>query len=273
MTELTTYQAPTPAGLPVMQGDAVDLEAWARKLAAANRIGTALACTSFVPKHFQGNPDDATAAIIRGAELGFSPTQALEMFYVVHGRAGMYARTMVAIAMRLGHKIEDHEVTATSVTVRAKRKGEKDWQYFTWDIERASQAGYLTNPKYKSNPIEMFRAKGQAEAVRTIAPDALTGLGIYSVEEIELDDLGEKQVPAPVAAALEPAADAITEQEWAELHAEATAAGIAKPAAFIQGILGRRLPSWQAIKASEIPAIREAIAEYAATAPTITEEA
>jgi hypothetical protein len=64
-----------------------------------------------------------------------------------------------------------------------------------WTIARAQKAGYTSNKKYQSNPIEMLTAKCQAELCRVIAPDVLTGIAATSVEEVELDDLGE-QVPA-----------------------------------------------------------------------------
>ena len=266
MSEIVKAEAHAPATIPTtLQADAVDLHKWAADLNAAKAIGNALAATAFVPAHFQGKPDDAAAAIMAGAGLGLTPSQALEMFYVVHGRAGMYARNMGAIAMRAGHQIEDVETTDTAVTVRAKRKGSKMWRSFTWTMDRAKQAGYTSNKKYQSNPIEMLRAKCWAEAVRTIAPDALAGMGVYSVEEIELEDLGER--PAPPAAptvSTEPDAAAITEAQWRDLLAAGAERGLspAEVGNLAASTVGRPLTGWQAITTDDLDGITAAINAY-----------
>lgn len=222
----------------------VQLQEWAAELSAAHALGTALCKTAFVPKDFQGNPEAAAAAILAGKSLGLDPMNALSNIFVVHGRPALYARTMVALVMAQGHEVIRTEASDTAVTVKARRKGQKEWQEFTWTIKRAQTAGYLTNAKYKTNPVEMLYAKAAAEACRVIAPDVLTGVAAYSVEEVELDDMGERPtitassrlvqaaeaqeapVAAPVTAAdrfrtVEPAqGDEVADTETGELHAE-----------------------------------------------------
>jgi hypothetical protein len=119
---------------------------------------------------------------------------ALANIFVVQGKPALYARTMVALVLRAGHEVVRTGADDTSVTVAARRKGQSEWSEFTWTIERAKKAGYTSNKKYESDPIAMLTAKAQAEACRTIAPDVLTGLA-YSVEEVELEDLGERPAP------------------------------------------------------------------------------
>jgi hypothetical protein len=113
---------------------------------------------------------------------------------------------MVSLVLGAGHEVRRTAATNDSVTVAARRKGDDDWQEFTWTIQRAEQAGYLKNAKYKSDPIAMLTAKAQAEACRTVAPDVLTGVAAWSREEIELEDMGErpsppKTTPSPALAA------------------------------------------------------------------------
>lgn len=197
MTELATRntgQLDTSAG-NILAGPAsgtIKLAEWAQELTAAHQLGTALCGTEFVPAGFRGKPEAAAAAILAGKSLGLDPMNALSNIFVVQGRPALYARTMAALVMNAGHEIIRTAASPDSVTVSARRKGHKEWTEFTWTMDRAKQAGYLSNKKYTSDPIAMLTAKAQAEACRTIAPDVLTGVAAVSVEEVELEDMGER---------------------------------------------------------------------------------
>lgn len=201
MNDLQKYQAPAAPAL-FSTAATIQLTEWAAELAAAHQIATALCQTEFVPANFRGKPEASAAAILTGKSLGIDPLNALSNIFVVQGRPAMYARTMHAIVLRAGHEVVRTAATNESVTFAARRKGSEQWQQFTWDIERAKQAGYLSNKKYTSDPIAMLTAKALAEACRIIAPDVLTGVAAYSVEEVELEDLGES--PTPPAATEKP---------------------------------------------------------------------
>lgn len=184
--------------LPVTAGT-IQLAEWAGELQSAIQLGTALCGTEFVPAGFRGKPEAAAAAILAGKSLGLDPMNALSNIFVVHGRPALYARTMVALVMAQGHEVVRTEATPQRVTVSARRKGQQQWQDFTWTIDRAKTAGYTGNKKYDTDPIAMLTAKAQAEACRTVAPDVLAGMP-YSAEEVELEDMGEqpaKASPAP----------------------------------------------------------------------------
>lgn len=220
----------------------VDLIAWAQELEAAHRIGTALANTEFAPASFRGNPDAVAAAILAGKSLGLDPMNALQNIFVVKGRPAMYARTMVALVLNAGHDVRRGEATNESVTVHARRKGQAEWSEFTWTIDRAKKAGYLSNQKYSTDPIAMLTAKAQAEACRTIAPDVLTGISATSVEEVELEDMGEQTVTSSVRQAMAntapaPAAPAPTKQRQSSVaRAQAAAAPAAAEPVHEEGI-------------------------------------
>jgi len=162
------------------------LAAWALAARDAHALAQAVVKTAFVPATFQGKPDDATVAIMKGAALGLDPIAALEAIYVVKGKPALYGRAMVAVLLAAGHELWTAESSATSVTVKGRRRGSENVESSTWTMERAQLAGYTSNPKYKSNPEEMLYAKASAEVARRIAPDALMGLS-YNVEELELD--------------------------------------------------------------------------------------
>lgn len=175
------------------------LVAWAQAAVAAHSLATSLASTTFVPKHFQGKPDDATAAIILGDELGLSPLSALRSIHVISGTPGLYARTMAALVLSHGHEIWTEEETEQKVTVAGRRRGSEHVERVTWTIARATKAGYTSNAKYRTDPIAMLYARASGDVARRIAPDVLAGVP-YSIEEIEL-----AEVPT-VAVVREPAA-------------------------------------------------------------------
>lgn len=169
----------------------VSLMEWAQELTAAHQLGTALCSTEFVPQSFRGKPEAAAAAILAGKSLGLDPMNALANIFVVSGRPSMYARTMAALVMQAGHTIRRIEATDQRVIYEGKRKGDTTYTRVEWTIARAQKAGYTSNKKYQTDPIGMLTAKCQAEICRVIAPDVLTGIAATSVEEVELDDLGE----------------------------------------------------------------------------------
>ncbi|QRY61499.1 hypothetical protein JVX90_13865 [Gordonia sp. PDNC005] len=158
----------------------------AQALQAAHQLGSALAGTSMVPSHFKDKPDDCAAAIMYGSEVGLSATQSLQNLFVVRGKPAMFARTMVAQVIGAGHHMAEVEATTTSVTWAGKR-GDSGVEFTsTWTIERAQAAGFTSNKLYESMPIEMLRAKAQAEVARNLAPDVLLGLA-HSKEELDLE--------------------------------------------------------------------------------------
>jgi hypothetical protein len=214
MTELALNPAAnaalSPAGNP--SATVVDLQMWASELTAAYSIGKALASTDFVPaslktasggrsKEVEQVAENVAACILAGKALGLDPMNSIQNIFVVHGRPAMYARTMAALVMAAGHEIRRAEATEQRVVYRGRRKGETEWTEVEWTIARAQKAGYLGNKKYSTDPIAMLTAKCQSEICRVIAPDVLTGIAATSVEEVELDDLGEVTTDTPEAPA------------------------------------------------------------------------
>lgn len=261
----TTSQAPE---IQIPQG-VVDLKSWAQELDAAHQLGRALCQTDFVPKDFRGKPEAAAAAILAGKALGLDPMNSLSNIFVVHGRPALYARTMAGIVMEHGHELIRTEATPQSVTYAARRKGQSEWQEFTWTIDRAKQAGYTSNKKYQEDPIAMLTAKAQAEACRTIAPDVLTGVATYSVEDHQLEDIGGQparpsRVARPVEApAIEqkPTFEGISQDQWNEILAAGKQHGLepAQVGALASDTLGYDMTGWRDVPADQYDAIMTAI--------------
>lgn len=174
------------------------LVAWAKAATAAHNLASALVQTTFVPQHFKGNTGDATAAIIAGDELGLSPLASLRSFYVVHGTPALYARAMVALVLSAGHEVWTEKSTDAEVIVCGQRKGSNHVERSSWTTGRASKAGYTSNKKYQTQPQEMLYSKAAAEISKKVGPDVLAGIA-YSVEDLELDQVGETNTAAPAA--------------------------------------------------------------------------
>lgn len=158
----------------------------AQAMNAAYELASRLANTALVPAMYQKKPDDATAAILYGAELGLNPIQSLQQIFVVQGKPAIYARTMVALLKTRGYLIETLETSDASVTVRGTDPQTGIVEESTWTIDRAKKAGYTTNKKYDSDPQAMLYAKAATEVARKIAPDVLLGIA-HTREELELE--------------------------------------------------------------------------------------
>lgn len=263
------------------------LVAWAQAAHAAHELAGALSRTSFSPKAFQGNPGDATAAIILGDELGLSPLTALRSIYVISGTPALYARTMVALAMSHGHNIWTEESTDTRVTVCGQRKGSGHVEKVTWTLERARKAGYTNNRKYDTDPQGMLYARASAEVARKIAADVLSGVP-YSVEEIELEQVEtttvqretapktvqRKPKPAPepdaepgfdeteAAPAPEQSTVSITQSQLKMLHALMNEAGITERderLSFVLSVVGREVASSNDLSKTEASQVIDAL--------------
>lgn len=203
----TTTRAENSAGFPIPEGETMNLPATTGNQGAQMPAQTLMqkgveklrqhaelkqmaydyaefiTKTGACPAIYKNKPMDAAAAIIRGTALGFDPDGALEAFFVIQGKTGMYARAMIAVAENVGCRVWEEEATDDSVTWCGIRPGDDKVERVTWTMELAERAGYTRNAKYKTNPREMLRAKCQAELARIVAPGALMGL----VSEAEPD--------------------------------------------------------------------------------------
>lgn len=162
------------------------LVSWAHAMHAAKQLADALSNTTFVPAVFRGKPDDAAAAIMYGDEVGFTPGQALQNIYVISGKPGLYARSMVALVLSRGHEIWTEASSPQRVIVCGKRRGTTHVERVEWTRAKAETAGYTSNKKYTTDPESMLYARASGDVARRIAPDALAGIA-YTVEELELN--------------------------------------------------------------------------------------
>lgn len=219
-----------------------ELEAWARDAIAISQISANIATTSLAGA-YRGKPDEVTAVILAGHELGIQPMTSLKSIDVIQGQPALRAHAMRGLLQSKGHEIELVESDDQHCIMRGRRKGAEAWQEVVWDIPRAQRLGLLGKDQWKKQPKTMLINRATGEICRLVASDALHGMP-YAAEELDGYVHGEavqqKRAPLSVAAlttppaAPEPASDVMdvdTDDEHAaavqELRELASEQGIA----------------------------------------------
>ncbi|MFI1889871.1 hypothetical protein [Streptomyces jumonjinensis] len=175
--ESAVVTADTPAAQPT------DLMQWVESARQASIVAQSLAKTSFAGA-YRGKPDEITAAILTGQELGLQPMTALKSIDVIQGQPALRAHAMRGILQARGHEIEVVESTDTHCIMRGRRKGAESWQQVVWDIPRARLLGLLGKDQWKKQPKTMLVARATGEICRLVASDALHGMP-YVAEELD----------------------------------------------------------------------------------------
>jgi hypothetical protein len=184
VTAIQPYQANNEMAIVDYQTIAVNrLADWAASAQAAYEVARRIVGTSFVPAAFKGKPDEATAAILAGLEVGLSPMSALKAFDVIQGQAAPRAITLRAVVQASGHAIWTVESTATRAIVKGQRRGGTQVETSTWTLDRAKDLQLLSKDNWKKQPQAMLLARATSECARLIAADAILGIG-YSAEEL-----------------------------------------------------------------------------------------
>jgi hypothetical protein len=207
------------------------LLAHAEMMQTAYELAESMCRTKLVPLRFQGKPQDGTAAILYGAELGLNPIQSLQRVVPIHGMPTLEARTMVALLKARGYRFRWIKKSETECSFEGWSPDEQDHEESTWTIEDAQRRGYVPTPaegvtdprpdvdddwvtvtktwdgkakksvvgnmKYITDPKAMLKAKCQAEVCRDLAPEILMGI-TYSREDLESERFDDR--PTPVAA-------------------------------------------------------------------------
>lgn len=191
-----------------------ELMEWVESARQANIVAQSLAKTDFAGA-YRGKPDEITAAILTGQELGLKPMTALKSIDVIQGQPALRAHAMRAIVQHQGHNIELVESDDTHCVMRGRRKGAEDWQVVVWDIPRARLMGLLNKDQWKKQPKSMLVARATGELCRLIASDALHGLP-YAAEEVDgyvHGEVARAKAPLSIAALTAPGPQGATEPE------------------------------------------------------------
>lgn len=173
---------------------------WAYEARQAAQIAASLAKTSFVPASLRGKPDDITAAILAGQELGLQPMATLRSMDVIQGTPALRAHAMRGLLQSRGHAIQLVESTDARCVMRGCRRGEDVWQEVEWTIQRAAALGLTGKDQWKKQPRTMLVARATGEICRLVASDVLHAMP-YAAEEIDDDPQPVRGATGPVTAA------------------------------------------------------------------------
>jgi len=151
------------------------------------RVATdAVACEAFIPA---GMSIAQAAVVIRaGLEIGLPPMAALKSVYLVHNRAGLESKAMLALLRRrpdMGYYLwgDCGPQKATLLMYVRTPRGEYVEQPYTFTMEEAQRAGLLKSQMYNAWPEVMLRNRVAAIAMRSSFPDLLLGCA-YTPDEI-----------------------------------------------------------------------------------------
>lgn len=190
---------------------------WAIDASEAHRIAQSLAKTSFVPAAMKGKPDEITAAILAGQELGLRPMAALRSINVIQGTPAFPAITLRGLVQAAGHEVWVVESTDTRAVVAGMRAGSDREQRSTWTIDRATKMKLAGKDNWRLQPAAMLVARATSEVCRLIASDLLIGMA-YTAEELSDAEpeppaapVRRRRKPVPPLPAPEPALDADAE--------------------------------------------------------------
>lgn len=162
-------------------------------LEEAKKLASNLAASTIIPKDFQGNAANTLIAIMHGAELGLTPSQALSNIMVVNGRASMWGDAVIGKVQGSGLMVdwEDSwdEATGTA-TFTCYRRGKKTPVTRTFSLEDAKKAGLTGKIGPWSNyPKRMCFNRARAFALRDCFADVLKGIRITEEEQDVIIDV------------------------------------------------------------------------------------
>lgn len=168
-----------------------------RDLAQAIEFAGILSKSNMVPKEFVGNPGNILVAIQWGMELGLQPMQAMQNIAVINGRPSLWGDAVIGIvkASPVCEYIVE-EVTDTTATCRAKRRGEPE-QCRTFSMDDAKKAGLQGKQgPWSQYPKRMMQMRARSWALRDVFPDVLRGMPV--AEEVMDIPVAEREInPIP----------------------------------------------------------------------------
>ncbi|MFE1205695.1 hypothetical protein ACFW5V_28825 [Streptomyces sp. NPDC058762] len=176
---------------------------WAEEARVVANIAVSIAKTPFAGQ-LRGKPEEVTAVILAGNEMGLKPMAALKAFDIIQGTPALRAHAMRGLVQSKGHRIQLVESDDKHCVMRGRRSDDEDWQEVTWTIPRAALMGLVNKNEWKKQPQTMLVARATGEICRLIASDVLHAVP-YTSEELRDADHTTYEV-RPAAAPLSVAA-------------------------------------------------------------------
>jgi hypothetical protein len=165
--------------------------------------------SKLVPEAYQGKPEDCLVAMQMGAEVGLTPTQALQSIAVIGNRPTIWGDAALALVKGSGLFIESaHEEVVrggdgpdeTAAYVTVQRVGGKP-QVSRFSVKDAKRAGlWQRNQVWTKYPQRMLTMRARAYALRDTFPDVLKGIAIYEevrdYSETPYETVGDQAIPS-----------------------------------------------------------------------------
>jgi len=187
-------KAPVAAGGPIAGMVPQDIE-------QAFRLSTALAQSGdMIPRQFQGKPEAIMAAVLKGAEVGLAPMQALASIAVVNGRPTIYGDGLTSLVFKAGHHLdsciegEGERAVAVATLTRGDTGRAVERRFSVEDAKRAGLWG--KQGPWQSYPMRMLEWRAKTWAARDGAPDALMGLTLADDADTYGPDAARDVTPA-----------------------------------------------------------------------------
>lgn len=156
--DVLTRQTPAPTPSVARAGDLSLDDMWRQALI--------LSKSGLVPKALKDNPEGTMLVGMRGAELGWSFTTALDFIDVFEGRAVINAQGGLAVIRKAGHRARfvHEECDETQAVIIGQRREPDGWgpeERITWTIEEARTAGLLDEwvEQYVKKPGDKWDSK------------------------------------------------------------------------------------------------------------------
>ena len=170
--------------------------------AEARQLAKDISKSDLVPQGYRGKPDQILCAIQYGAEIGFSPFQALQSIVIISGKASLSGDAMLALVSARPDcegvsETFEGEGDERRAICEIKRRGWKP-TICTFSVADAKQANlWGKSDVWKKYSDRMLQMRARGFAVRNAFQDALKGF----ISSEEAQDYPVKN-SAPVAEAV-----------------------------------------------------------------------
>lgn len=124
------------------------------------------------------SPEDAVIRIMAGREIGLGAMASLRLVYSINGKVGYDAALIRARCLahpECEYFEPDGEITATSATFKAKRRGRPE-QKATFTMEDATRAKLASKDVWVQYPRNMLSARATVNLARLVFPEAVAGM-------------------------------------------------------------------------------------------------
>lgn len=167
----------------VQSGIVVGGQSSSYNLSELMELARVMAVAGLVPDSLRGKPADVLIVIMKGLDLGLSPSQSIDAIHAIKGKATVGVHLAVARARAAGHQVDTAE-TDDSCTVTITRKDNAKPISVTFTLAMAKRAG-IKNDKYQTDPQSMLYARAATRCVRRACPEVLLGLVVEGEIEHE----------------------------------------------------------------------------------------